>query len=124
MNIKKLSHFAIIIAALLIMQIIFQSQTTADRHGRGIKANEKVTDNSATESKPTLLWLIDNANENENVLTDTLTSISVDSENLLLEQLKQLDKYNIAFQRASMLRIEHVLKASENTCIANRVSTP
>lgn len=124
MNAKKLVHFAIIIAALLLLQRLFESQTTIDSNVTSIKTSEKLTDDRVTERKPDLLWFIDNTEENENVLTDALTSISVDSENLLLKKLQQLDKYNIVFQRASILRIEHVLKASENTCIANRILTP
>lgn len=70
-----------------------------------------------------IIWLIDNTRENEHVLTDTPASIGVDSENIVLKALAQTGKYSIEPMKASMRRIEHILRTNPNACVANRILT-
>ena len=74
-------------------------------------------------SKKKIIWLVEDKLENIDLLAKNSAETSTASyiENLIIQQLTQ---YNVKIERVTASRMNRVMKARDNVCVANRAKTP
>ncbi|MCC2616840.1 transporter substrate-binding domain-containing protein [Aestuariibacter halophilus] len=72
-------------------------------------------------SKDSILWLTDDQDDLNHYRVSEPYSIGMDTTNLVLAAL---DEYDISFVFSSVARMDAQLRATANTCVANRIKTP
>ncbi|NMP30669.1 hypothetical protein HII17_03755 [Thalassotalea sp. M1531] len=77
----------------------------------------------STEQKPTIMWLIEDKQENVDILAENTkqTPTATYIEKIITSQLAKY--YDVKFERVSMSRINFSLKNRDNACAANRANT-
>ncbi len=73
----------------------------------------------ATDSKPTLLWLVEDKKENIDLMDRTKPNLSA-ATSVERYVIFALEQYNVQVQRVTSKRINQLLQSTDNACVGNR----